>query len=209
MYVAMANTWRTTGDIRDTWERMRDLGFNQSKWAAFVGPGHWVDPDMLVVGQVGWGPKLHQTRLTADEQYTHISLWSLLAAPLLIGCDMSRLDDFTLSLLTNDEVIDIDQDPLGIPATLIKQDEDIRVYAKQLEDGSMAVGLFNLSSQERTISVTWKNLGMRGEQTIRDVWRQQDIGKSATEYKASVRPHGVSLVKIYPGNSRERATSGR
>lgn len=84
---------------------MSRLGFNQTKWAAYTGPGHWPDPDMLVVGMVGWGPRLHYTRLTADEQYTHISLWALLSAPLLIGCDMAQLDDFTISLLTNNEVI--------------------------------------------------------------------------------------------------------
>jgi alpha-galactosidase len=81
---------------------MSGIGFKQDEWARYAGPGHWNDPDMLVVGQVGWGPKLHPTKLTPDEQYTHISLWCLLSAPLLIGCDLERLDDFTLSLLTND-----------------------------------------------------------------------------------------------------------
>ena len=139
----MANCWRTTGDIKDTWERMCSLGFGQTKWAPYNGPGHWVDPDMLVVGMVGWGPKLHYTRLTPDEQYTHMSLWALLASPLLIGCDMAQLDDFTLSLLTNDEMIEVNQDPLGKPGMIVSQQGDVVVYAKPLEDGSMAVGLFN------------------------------------------------------------------
>ena len=115
-WMRYSNCWRTTGDIRDTWESISSIGFSQDRWLPFNRPGHWADPDMLVIGMVGWGPKLHYTQLTADEQYTHISLWSLLAAPLLIGCDMAQMDDFTRSLLTNDEVIDVNQDPLGLQA---------------------------------------------------------------------------------------------
>ena len=89
------NCWRTTGDITDTWTSMSKIGFNQAGHEKYAGAGHWNDPDMLVVGLVGWGPQLHPTHLTPDEQYTHISLWSLLSAPLLIGCDLSKLDDFT------------------------------------------------------------------------------------------------------------------
>lgn len=150
----MVNSWRTTGDIKDTWESMSRLGFNQTKWAPFVGPGHWIDPDMLVVGLVGWGPRLHYTRLTADEQYTHISLWSLLSSPLLIGCDIAQLDDFTLSLLTNDEVISVNQDPLGKQGMPVAGVGDVVIYAKPLEDGSMAVGLFNKGDKNATATVT-------------------------------------------------------
>ena len=99
---------------------------------------------MLIVGKVGWGKDLHATHLTHDEQYTHMSLWCLLDAPLLIGCDMTQLDDFTLSLLTNDEVIAIDQDPLGKQAARVAQEGQMQVWAKDLEDGSKAVGLFNV-----------------------------------------------------------------
>lgn len=116
-WAGMANCWRTTGDIRDNWKNFSTIGFAQDKWAPFTGPGHWSDPDMLVVGLVGWGPNLHFTRLTVHEQYTHISLWCLLSAPLLIGCDIAAMDDFTLGLLTNREVLDIDQDSLGVQAT--------------------------------------------------------------------------------------------
>ncbi len=209
MFEEMANCWRTTGDIRDTWERMSSLGFGQTKWAPYWGPGHWPDPDMLVVGMVGWGPKLHYTRLTPDEQYTHISLWALLSAPLLIGCDMAQLDDFTLSLLTNDEVIDINQDILGKPAMVVSQKGDVTIYAKPLEDGSMAVGLFNLGDSPTNATVTWKTVGLRGEQTVRDLWRQQDVAKSDQEFSTDLPAHGVRLIKLYPGNSRLQATSGR
>ncbi len=124
--VKLANVWRTTGDINDQWGRQPDyhhgiaeIGFGQDAWAQYSGPGHWVDPDMLVLGRVSVGMAMHNTRLTPDEQYTHISLWSLLAAPLLIGCDMERIDEFTLSLLTNDEVLDVDQDVLGKQAVRV------------------------------------------------------------------------------------------
>ncbi len=89
------NLWRTTGDITDTWESLKEIGFSQIENQPFAGPGHWNDPDMLVVGWVGWGPNLHPTKLTPDEQYTHISLWCLLSAPLLLGCDLQQLDPFT------------------------------------------------------------------------------------------------------------------
>ncbi len=160
---------------------------------------------MLVVGMVGWGPKLHYTRLTADEQYTHISLWSLLSSPLLIGCDMAQLDDFTLSLLTNDEVIEVNQDPLGVQAMI----GNVVVFAKPLEDGSMAVGLFNIGTKDTQGSVTWKNLGLRGKQKVRDLWRQTDVAESEEGFTTQLAPHGTRLIKIYPGNSREQATSGR
>jgi alpha-galactosidase len=141
----MLNCWRTTGDIRDTWVSMSRIGFGQDKWGEFSGPGHWNDPDMLVVGHVGWGPKLHPTQLTPDEQYTHITLWSLLAAPMLIGCDMTQLDDFTLSLLSNDEVIAVNQDALGKQARRIGDDgnDGTEAWARPLSDGTIAVGLFN------------------------------------------------------------------
>ncbi|MDR2147032.1 MAG: putative Ig domain-containing protein [Tannerella sp.] len=209
MFEKYANVWRTTGDIRDNWDRIKSLGFSQTKWAPFVGPGHFADPDMLVVGYVGWGPNLHYTALTPDQQYTHISLWSMLCSPLLLGCDLSRLDEFTLSLLTNDEVIEVNQDPLGKMAMPIIDRDGYIVYQKPLEDGSVAMGIFNLNDHKIEVTVTWSNLGIRGTQKVRDLWRQQDIAESDREFKTAVNPHGVVLVRIYPGNSRIQATSGR
>ena len=119
----IANCWRTTGDIRDNWDSMSKKGFGQDKWEPFAAPGHWNDPDMLVVGRVGWGNP-HPTGLTPDEQYTHITLWCLLCAPLLLGCDLDKLDDFTLNLLTNDEVLGVNQDALGKQALCIARDGD-------------------------------------------------------------------------------------
>ena len=201
------NCFRTTGDIRDNWKSVFSIGFQgQDKWAAFNGPGHWADPDMLVVGMVGWGPHLHYTHLTPDEQYTHISLWAMLASPMLIGCDMSQLDPFTINLLCNSEVNDINQDPLGIQGYRMYNRPEYVTYVKQLEDGSMAVGLFNISDQPLTIGFIPKSLGIRGTQKVRDVWRQKDVAeiKDTERFDTEVAPHGVALVRVYPGNPRHR-----
>ena len=129
-----ANLWRTTSDIRDSWQSLSRIGFSQNDYAKFAGPGHWNDPDMLVVGRVGWGRNLHPTRLTPNEQITHITLWSLLAAPLLLGCDLTQLDPFTIDLLTNDEVLDVNQDPLGKRAWRRTQDGFLEVWARPLHE---------------------------------------------------------------------------
>jgi alpha-galactosidase len=192
------NSWRTTGDITDTWGSMAGIGFNQAGHEKFAGPGHFNDPDMLVVGKVGWGPALHPTRLTPNEQFTHISLWCLLSAPLLIGCDMTQLDDFTRGLLGNDEVLEVDQDPLGRQAARVAKDGPLEVWAKDMEDGSKAVGLFNRGAEEAKVSVNWSALGLHGPQIVRDLWRQADLGKFDGEFSAPVARHGVVLVRIRP-----------
>jgi alpha-galactosidase len=193
------NCWRTTGDITDTWGSMTANGFHEAGIGQYAGPGHWNDPDMLVVGNVGWGPALHPTRLTPNEQYTHISLWCLCSAPLLIGCDMTKLDPFTLSLLTNDEVIAINQDPLGKEAQPIAKDnEGHEVWAKDLEDGSKAAGLFNRGEVAGDVTVNFADLKLTGSQTVRDLWRQKDITTGTEKFTASVPRHGVVLVRLIP-----------
>jgi alpha-galactosidase len=201
-YMRLANVWRTTGDINDSWDSVSRLGFSQDRWAAYTGPGHWSDPDMLVVGKVGWGPNLHPTHLTPDEQYSHISLWCLLSAPLLLGCDIAQMDDFTLSLLTNDEVLAIDQDPLGKQATQISNQDGKVVYAKTLEDGSYALGFFNRGNSETTVSVKWGPWGTLATPDaatkfkIRDLWRQNDLGTFQGKFETKVPAHGVVLVRL-------------
>jgi alpha-galactosidase len=190
------NCWRTTGDIVDTWESMSGIGFNQAGHERYAGPGHWNDPDMLVVGYVGWGPQLHMTRLNSYEQYTHISLWTLLAAPLLIGCDLTKLDDFTLNLLTNDEVLDVHQDPLGKQASRISQLGELEVWSRLLEDGSLAVGLFNRGDFKTDVTVKWKDLGIKGKYLVRDLWRQKNLGSFSNSFTYPVERHGVVLVKV-------------
>jgi len=191
------NCWRTTGDITDTWGSMSGIGFNQAGHEKFAKPGNWNDPDMLVVGKVGWGPRLHATRLTPSEQYTHITLWSLLCSPLLIGCDLTQLDDFTLSLLTNDEVIEANQDPRGQAAGRIAKEGQKEVWAKKMEDGSYAIGLFNRGLTETEVTVNWNDLGLRGAHKVRDLWRQQDQGTFEDGYKISVRRHGAAMIRVW------------
>ena len=190
------NAWRTTGDITDTWSSMSKIGFSQAGQEKYAGPGHWNDPDMLVVGLVGWGPQLHPSRLSPDEQYTHISLWSLLASPLLIGCDMTRIDAFTLNLLTNDEVIEINQDPLGKQAGRVLKKDGLEIWVKDMEDGSKAVGIFNLTSTTEKVKADWSVLGLEGKQVVRDAWRQKDLGQFTGNFTADVAPHGVKLITI-------------
>lgn len=202
-----AECWRTTGDIRDTWQSMAGIGFDgQDRWAGFTGPGHWPDADMLVLGKVGWGRKMHWTELTPWEQYTHITLWSILASPMLLGCDMAMLDPFTLSLLCNSEVLDVNQDPLGIKGTVFAKGDGHVTYIKPLEDGSIAVALFNLGTEERTMGFTPFKLGLYGEQTVRDLWRQQDVGKVSKKerWEVAVPPHGCAFYRLSPGITDEK-----
>lgn len=188
--------WRTTGDIVDTWGSVSSIARAQARIQQYISPGHWNDPDMLVVGMVGWGPRLHPTRLTPDEQYTHISLWSLLQSPLLLGCDLERLDPFTLNLLTNDEVLEVNQDPAGKPAVRASAGDQTEIWVKELEDGSRAVGLFNMAYVEQPVKANWKALGLADKQQVRDLWRQKDLGEFADGFEATVPAHGVVLVKV-------------
>jgi alpha-galactosidase len=192
------NCWRTTGDITDTWSSMAGIGFGQGGHEKFASPGHWNDPDMLVVGYVGWSARVRPTRLTPNEQYTHISLWCLLCSPLLIGCDMTKLDDFTLNLLTNDEVLEVSQDPLGQQAGRVAKERTSEVWAKNLEDGSKAVGLFNRGEEQTIVSANWADLNLIGKQTARDLWRQKDLGTFSAQFQAPVPRHGVLLIKLTP-----------
>lgn len=198
----LTNSWRTTGDIHDSWCSMTTIGFLQNKWQPYAAPGSWNDPDMLVVGNVGWGKDIHPTRLSPDEQYTHVTLWSILAAPLLIGCDLQQVDSFTLRLLTNNEVIAVDQDPAGIQGKRITGDRNNKteIWAKPLQDGSIAVGLFNLSDNKQVLTVRWEQLAIKGPQQIRDLWRQQDIGIKNDGFSSQVPSHGVVFLKIKPAN---------
>lgn len=211
-YMHYVNCVRTTVDLIDTWDRgnsnghggpqgVVDIWRHHPKWRRFSGPGHWADPDMLVVGWVGkpWPNSdrvSRTTRLTPDEQYTHLTLWCLWSAPLIMGCDLTKLDDFTLNLLSNDEVLEVDQDPLGKMASLISRLGPGQVWAKDLEDGSKAVGLFNLSTQPSVVEVKWSDLGIAGEYAVRDLWRQKNIGAYENRFQARVPGHGVILVKL-------------
>ena len=193
------NSWRTTNDITDTWASLKSIALDQDKSATYAKPGNWNDPDMLVVGTVGWGNP-HKSKLKPDEQYLHISLWSLFSAPLLIGCDMEKLDEFTLNLLTNDEVIEINQDPLGKEATCVQTIDDLRIYVKELEDGGRAIGFCNFGLD--IVDLQYKDfekLGFNGRFEVRDLWRQKNIANIDTktgQLALKVPAHGVLLYKF-------------
>ena len=203
-----AECWRTGGDLKDRWTNILTGGIRQERWAGYTRPGSWPDADMLVLGRVGWGHgglrehEHHWTHLTPDEQYTHFTLWALLSSPLLIGCDLDNPDPFTLSLFRNSEVIDVNQDPLAFQAMKSAGDENHAVYVKPLEEGGVAIGLFNFSDVPRKIGFRPHNLDLIGRQTIRDLWRQQDIGtvEQTVWWETEVAPHGVVLLKLTPGN---------
>ena len=210
-YTGVGTMTRTDGDLVDVWSKtqldadkqkwalgIRDLWIAHKKWEKFNRPGHWNMPCPLRVGLLGgWDNKpLRPSRLTVDEQYAHISLWCLWSAPIIIGAPIDKLDAFTLSLLTNDEVLDIDQDSLGIQA----RDFEVaggEVLIKKLEDGTVAVGLFNPGEQPSTVAVTWADAGVAGKQRVRDLWRQKDLGVFEGSFAAKDVPrHGVVLVKL-------------
>jgi alpha-galactosidase len=190
------NLWRTTADIQDNWKSISGIGFKQPEIGEFGGPGHWNDPDMLVVGIVGWGPFPRNTKLTKAEQVTHITIWAMEAAPLIIGCDMSKLDQWTVDLLTNDDVLDVDQDPLGKEATAKVRTSEYEIWSRPLFDKTIAVAMFNKTNEPREISAKWSDLGIQGSQPVRNLWLRKDLGNSTGAFQASVTPHGAVMVKI-------------
>ena len=198
------NLWRTTGDITDNWNSVYKIVLAQVPLSKYAKPGHWNDPDMLVVGKVGWGPKLRETQLTPNEQYSHISLWCLFSAPLLLGCDLNQLDDFTKNLLTNDEVLAINQDVLGKQAERFIKEEMIEVWVKELSDVSKAVGIFCTGTDELDLTdeveytLKWSSIQISGSQILRDLWEQKDIGEFKDSYTVKIPRHGVKLIKIKP-----------
>jgi alpha-galactosidase len=197
------NYWRTTGDLgippedKSLWTSMSTIGFGQAGKEKYAGPGGWNDPDNILIGRILWENKLVPTPLTADEQYTYMSLWALLAAPLIFGGDLTQLDDFTLGLLANDEVIEVNQDPLGRQAAPVAKAGQTEVWAKDMEDGSIAVGLFNRGDAATTVTVRWDELGLAGKRKVRDVWRQYDFGVHDGWFTQKVRRHGAVLLRLY------------
>ena len=185
------NLWRTTDDINDTWKRMSDIGFNQFEIAKYIRPGHWNDPDMLEIGNGG---------MSDDEYRTHMSLWSLLAAPLLAGNDLRSMSDSIKEILTNREVIAIDQDPAGKPAQRMSDAASTSVVVvRRLQDGSVAVGLFNRGDQAQQVTVNWSDAGLSGKpHGVRDLWKHANVRVSGSSYAATVPTHGVVLLRATP-----------
>jgi alpha-galactosidase len=201
------NLWRTTGDIRDQWQSMVNNGFNQQVGREkFAAPGRWNDPDMLEIGNGA---------MTETEYRTHMSLWCLLASPLLAGNDLRAMTPAITAILTNKEVIAVDQDKLGkqavrvsppVPpeeAAAISVNEgrsvtggDLQVFSRPLADGGHAVGLFNLGAAIAQVTAKWSDIGVKGSHKVRDLWSHSDLGAFTNEFTAAVPSHGVVMIKI-------------
>ncbi|HZQ53901.1 MAG TPA: glycoside hydrolase family 27 protein [Bryobacteraceae bacterium] len=182
------NLWRTTGDIRDTWDSMSHIGFDlQIGLSEYAGPGHWNDPDMLEIGNGG---------MNDTEYRTHMSLWSLLAAPLLAGNDQRNAPPDILEILTNKEVIAVDQDPLGKEANRVAKNGDLEVWARPLKGGDYAAGLFNRGASTAKVTARWSDIGISGKARVRDLWAHADRGEMSDEFSAEVPSHGVVMIKL-------------
>jgi alpha-galactosidase len=196
--------WRTTGDLGapegSGLPNFYQIGLSNARHFRYAKPGCWNDPDYLLIGWIGdtaqLGSGFRRCTLTPDEQYAYMSLWCLMAAPLIHSGDMTKLDAFTLSVLCNAEIIEVDQDPLGRQAKIIAQDAEKLILAKPMEDGSMAVGLFNLSPRRQTVAVKWSDLGIVGPQTVRDLWRQKALDAADETFAAPLERHGVQVIRL-------------
>ena len=181
------NLWRTTGDIKDNYNQMAAIGFGQAGLARFAGPGRWNDPDMLEVGNGG---------MNTEEYRTHMSLWAILAAPLLAGNDLTAMSPETIALLTNREVLAIDQDTAGKQGDRISTEGPLEIWVRQLSDGSKAVGLFNRHPGPLEMHVDFRELGLTGTVKVRDVWAAKDLGATAGPHEYQVPAHGVVLLRV-------------
>ena len=180
------NLWRTTGDISDRYDSMEKIGFGQAGLSKYAGPGHWNDPDMLEVGN---------GKMTGDEYRTHMSLWAILAAPLLAGNDLSSMSAETKSILMNSNVIAIDQDKLGKQGDRLRAEGSLEVWTKPLANGSVAVGLFNRGTTAASMSVTMKEIGMDAKAKVQDIWAKAN---SVGDFTGMVPAHGVVLLEVFP-----------
>jgi len=196
---SVGNLWRTTGDIQDCWDCKRDWGGMgvvhildlQDGLESYAGPGHWNDPDMLEVGNGG---------MSIAEYRSHFSLWCLLAAPLMAGNDLRSMSREVAEILTNREVIAVNQDPLGMQGRRVKRNGDQEIWAKQLADGGRAVVLFNRGPKAAEISVLWTDIGYPPHLTakVRNLWAGKDIGNLSEKFSSEVPSHGVVMVTIKP-----------
>jgi alpha-galactosidase len=182
-----ANLWRTTDDIRDDYRSMALIGFSQAGLETFAGPGHWNDPDMLEVGNGG---------MTPDQYRTQMSLWAMLAAPLLAGNDLSKMDDVTKSILINREVIAVDQDKLGIQGSRVGPPQ---IWMKPLSGGAKAVAMFNYVTDDEAEPQTlqFKDVGFDGPVHVRDLWAHKDLGVLEGSYTVTIPQGGVVMLRLW------------
>ena len=197
---AHANLWRVSGDFWDSWKSLNHEFTLGARWHDFVGPGHWPDADMLPVGHLSVGNRSvgpdRFTRFTRDEQLTHISLWSLLPSPLMAGANLPDNDDWTTALLTNPEVLAVNQDPAGKPARRVtNQSQTGETWTKELADGSVAAGIFNRTDQPVKMDLSWRKLGFRSAPKVRDLWLRKDLGRQKS-FVTELPPHGCALLRV-------------
>jgi alpha-galactosidase len=181
------NMWRTTGDIQDNYYRMAYIGFEQNGLEKYAGPGHWNDPDMLEIGNGGLKP---------DEERMQMSLWCLLAAPLFASNDLTKMSSEARSVLTNREVIAVDQDSAGIQGRRVGQEGPLEIWMKPLADGSKAVGLFNRDEHTMAVTLKFKDIGITGPAKIRDLWAHQNLGAFTGTFRKTVPRHGVLMLRV-------------
>jgi len=185
---AGGNLWRTTGDISDRWDSMTRIGFGQNDLASYAKLGHWNDPDMLEVGNGG---------MTDTEYKTHMSLWAILAAPLLAGNDICDMTPATKEILQIREVIAVNQDKAGIQGKRVSQNGDQEIWVRELADGDRAIGIFNRGATTADAIVKWADLGVKGKiKKVRDLWEKKDVKVDGPEYKVSVASHGVAFLRV-------------
>ena len=194
-----AHSWRTTGDLGFELDRIFDVALRNSEFRQYSKPGEWNDPDYIQIGWIGNAGKMgapEKTAMPASMQYASMSLWSLMASPLIYSGDMSKLDPFTLNILCNPEIIEVNQDPLGECGLVIKHDKNCFIMVKNLADGSKAVGLFNRGKNPEEVTVSWTEMQLTGKQLVRDIWREKDLGIVIDKYSSLVPAQGVVMVKI-------------
>jgi hypothetical protein len=190
------NSWRTTLDIVDTWRSVSKILNKQKELAPYASLGHYNDPDMLVLGVVGWNKDSRMCRLTEEEQRLHFSMWSMFASPLLLGCDLTKIDSFTMKLITNDDIIALNQDKLGQQATLIDQKNKIQVWKKELSNQSIAVAIVNLSKKEKKHSLSLSEVSAENYSKITDLWSKQTATPKQNRVETNIPSHGVVVLKL-------------
>jgi alpha-galactosidase len=199
---AGGNSWRTTGDLgwntQDLSNSMFKIGFFQEKIREYSGPDGWNDPDYLLFGNIyDWkNKKVTLSPYTPSEHYTCMTLWCMMSAPLIFSGEITGLDDFTLNILCNAEVIDVDQDRLGKPGYSIFSEDFVEIWKKELSDGNTAVAIFNRRPVHTFVNVDWKALGYEGKYRVRDLWRQKDIGTAAEAVSFDIPRHGCVMLKL-------------
>ncbi|XP_028783186.1 alpha-galactosidase-like [Neltuma alba] len=187
----VGNSWRTTGDIEDKWESMTNIADANDRWASYAGPGGWNDPDVLEVGNGG---------MTTEEYRSHYSIWALAKAPLLIGCDVRAMDNTTYELITNKEVIAVNQDSLGVQGKKVKSEDGLEVWAGPLSDNRVAVVLWNRSSSKATVTAHWSDIGLEAEKVVgaRDLWEHSTQASVSGQISAELDSHASKMFVLTP-----------